>query len=159
MEKVIIDSSNAPLINATINYALGNHVVDWIIGDEPTCTTDGSYLQECTICGEVLEMEVITALGHDYSSDYIVDKEPTYTSSGSKSKHCSRCDVKINVTEIEKLYYKSKDYTGLYKVDGVWRYVKNGELDNTYTGLCKYNTKWYYKKCMSIDIMQVSLSD
>ncbi len=144
MEMVVIDSSNSPLINATINYALGDHIVDWVIGDEATCVTDGSYLQECIICGKILETEVITALGHDYSSEYTVDKQPTYTSVGSKSRHCSRCDAKTDVTAIEKLYYKSKTYTGLYKVDGVWRYVKNGELDNSFTGLCKYSGKWYY---------------
>ncbi len=37
-----------------------------------------------------------------------------------------------------------REYTGLYKVAGVWKYVNNGELDNTYTGLCKYNNVWYY---------------
>ena len=39
-----------------------------------------------------------------------------------------------------------RSYTGLYKVDGTWRYVKNGELDNTFTGLVKYSGKWYHVK-------------
>lgn len=37
----------------------------------------------------------------------------------------------------------SKD-TGLYKIGGVWRYVKSGEPSNSFTGLCKRGNYWYY---------------
>ena len=35
-------------------------------------------------------------------------------------------------------------YTGLYKIGGVWRYVKSGEPSNSFTGLCKRGNYWYY---------------
>ena len=147
----------------------GHSYSEWFVMEDPTCDAPG-YEERCCLNADCdfHEERDISVLGHDYSTEYTVDKKPTYTSAGSKSKHCSRCDAKTDVTAIEKLYYGSKTYTGLYKVSGKWRYVKNGELNSTYTGLVKhtdgkyyyvksgvktsfnglvkYNSKWYYVK-------------
>ncbi|MBR5203113.1 MAG: hypothetical protein IKW45_07600, partial [Clostridia bacterium] len=74
--------------------------------------------------------------------------EPDYGVDGyTGDTYCVDCGELIAEGEVvEKLYYKSKTYTGLYKVSGKWRYVKNGELDNTFTGLVKYSGKWYHVK-------------
>ncbi len=36
------------------------------------------------------------------------------------------------------------DYTGLYKQDGTWYYVSNGQVNYTYNSLCKYGEEWFY---------------
>ncbi len=37
-----------------------------------------------------------------------------------------------------------KDYTGLYKYNGVWWYLKNGIIDKDYVGLVKNENGWWY---------------
>ena len=53
---------------------------EWIISDEPDCTTAGSKYAECIKCGEVVETQVILALGHSF-----------------KDGQCSTCGKKYNI--------------------------------------------------------------
>lgn len=79
--------------------ALGHSFGEWVTSTEPTCTTMGEKSRVCAECG-LIESQVISSLGHDYSIEWTVDKEPTCTEDGSKSHHCSRCDSKSEVTVI-----------------------------------------------------------
>ena len=74
---------------------------------EATCTANGTKTYTCTRsgCGEK-KTEVITKLGHSYSSTYTIDKAATCTTAGSKSRHCVRCDAKTGVTTIKALGHK-----------------------------------------------------
>jgi len=63
----------------------------WVIDKEATCEEDGSKHSECTTCGEVLETEVISKLGHDYS-ECISNDDNTHT------KICSN-DINHTITE------------------------------------------------------------
>ena len=79
---------------------LGHMESNWIIDVNPSCETLGSKHLFCTICNEILKVEIISVLGHDYSEAWTVDKEASCTESGSKSHHCTRCSAKTGVTEI-----------------------------------------------------------
>ena len=90
---------------------------DWI-GTDPTCTTPGSRHKECTVCGHILESEIIPVIPHSYgagwksnsthhwyecdcgdktneathtSSDWITTTPATHTTVGSKHKECTIC--------------------------------------------------------------------
>ena len=81
------------------NYGEHEWGTEYIIDEEPTCTEDGSQSLHCTICDMINPdgIEVIPAIGHDYS-DWSVTKEETCTEDGSKEKVCANCgDV---VTEV-----------------------------------------------------------
>ena len=72
---------------------------DWIIDVNATCTEDGSMHTECTVCGDVIETKVITALGHT-SSGWIIDTNADCTKSGSKHKECTVCGETITTEAI-----------------------------------------------------------
>ena len=69
------------------NY--GEHVwsTESIIDVEPTCTEDGFKSFHCEICDEINqgEIEVLPAIGHNYS-DWEVTKKETCTVDGSEEK-------------------------------------------------------------------------
>ncbi len=58
---------------------------------EATCTTDGSRVQRCSVCNEVLHSETIEATGHVYG-EWKVLTEPTETTDGLKELRCEHCD-------------------------------------------------------------------
>lgn len=58
---------------------------------EATCTTDGSRVQRCSVCNEVLHSETIAATGHAYG-EWTVRTEPTETTDGLKERRCEHCD-------------------------------------------------------------------
>ena len=75
------------------NY--GEHVwsTESIIDVEPTCTEDGFKSFHCEICDEINqgEIEVLPAIGHNYS-DWEVTKKETCTVDGSEEKVCANCE-------------------------------------------------------------------
>ena len=87
--------------------ALGHIWDEGSITKEATCTANGTKTYTCTRsgCGEK-KTEVITKLGHSYSSTYTIDKAATCTTAGSKSRHCVRCDAKTGVRTIKALGHK-----------------------------------------------------
>ncbi|MCI8589184.1 MAG: hypothetical protein HFE77_00480 [Clostridiales bacterium] len=58
---------------------------------EPTCTREGRVMTTCTACGQVIDTQVIPALGHSYTERVI--KAPTYLNVGAKQLVCSRDGV------------------------------------------------------------------
>ena len=58
---------------------------------ESTCTTDGSRVQRCSVCNEVLHSETIAATGHAYG-EWTVRTEPKETTDGLKERRCEHCD-------------------------------------------------------------------
>lgn len=67
---------------------------DWETkGIEPTCTTEGYTVTECTRCHVKKDaVAVKEALGHDYSGEWVTDQEATCAEPGQRSRKCSRCD-------------------------------------------------------------------
>lgn len=71
-----------------VMHAHSEHtVVEEII--EPTCTEDGSKVEKCSVCGEILSEEVIPATGHMYVENKVV--EPTCISAGYTLYVCEKC--------------------------------------------------------------------
>ncbi len=76
-----------------------SHKYEWIVTKKATCTTDGTKVETCSLCGVTRNTETITKLGHSY--DWIVTKEATCTETGTKELKCTRCGlVKINTDPI-----------------------------------------------------------
>ena len=80
----------------------------------PTCTQNGSTSYEaCSRCDYSTPSEIITSLGHNYSSEWTVDIEATEDSEGEKSHHCIRCDSRVNVTVIPKTVNSSEIFSDI----------------------------------------------
>ena len=71
---------------------------DWVITEEPTCTTTGTQIRTCSVC-EKVETQTIEALGHTEVIDKAV--AATCTKTGlTEGKHCSVCDTVIKAQEV-----------------------------------------------------------
>lgn len=69
-----------------------HQLTDWIVTVEPTCTTTGTRVKKCTVCGNVVETETINALGHDFQN-YVDDNRPACCDQ-YETGTCTRCDAK-----------------------------------------------------------------
>lgn len=105
---------NTPPDPVNPNYCEdGEHIEgDWAVTDA-TCTVDGKRVKTCTICGKVLQEEVIKSTGHVPVIDSGV--EATCTSKGlTEGSHCSVCgEILIAQKEIDETH----EYIVLSKVD------------------------------------------
>lgn len=68
--------------------ANGHTETDWIIYKSATCTAAGTKYKKCTVCEELLAIEVIPVLPHNYDS--VVTKE-TCTTDGYTTYACPDC--------------------------------------------------------------------
>lgn len=68
--------------------ANGHTETDWIIHKAATCTAAGTQYKECTVCDELLKIEIIPVLPHNYDS--VVTKE-TCTTDGYTTYTCPDC--------------------------------------------------------------------
>lgn len=139
-------------------------VIEYIDGNEPTCTTSGLGKYYCSICDEVIsESDEVLALGHiDDNYDYMCDvcSEPfasdaTLINSFSDllnmkmdGKYILNTDLDFNSNDWKKLelsYFepigtKDNPFTGLFYGNG--KTIKNFNLvlnSNEYAGLFGYN--------------------
>lgn len=64
---------------------------EWETEKAATCAADGSRVQRCSVCNEVLHRETIAATGHAYG-EWTVRTEPTETTDGLKERRCEHCD-------------------------------------------------------------------
>lgn len=64
---------------------------EWKTEKAATCVADGSRVQRCSVCNEVLHSETIAATGHAYG-EWTVRTEPTATTDGLKERRCEHCD-------------------------------------------------------------------
>ncbi len=64
---------------------------EWETEKAATCVADGSRVQRCSVCNEVLHSETIAATGHAYG-EWTVRTEPTETTDGLKERRCQHCD-------------------------------------------------------------------
>ena len=68
-----------------------NHVSDeGTVTTEATCTEPGVKTYTCTLCGEVIRTEEISAKGHSWDEG-VVFAEPTCTEDGMKIYTCANC--------------------------------------------------------------------
>lgn len=69
----------------------------WIEDKAPTCAEEGSKHNECTECGEIVDIVVLSALEHSYGA-WTETKAPTCTTDGEESSYCSSCKQTITRT-------------------------------------------------------------
>ena len=69
-----------------------HQLTDWIVTVKPTCTTTGTRVKKCTVCGNVVETETIKELGHDFQN-YVDDNKPACCDQ-YETGTCTRCNAK-----------------------------------------------------------------
>ena len=70
----------------------------WIVDKEPTVDEDGKHHTECTVCGLIMNEELIPSLSvacNHEESDWIVDKEPTANEAGKRHTECTKCQMQM----------------------------------------------------------------
>lgn len=71
---------------------------EWQVDLKAECTADGLKSRYCTVCGELVDQEVLTAPGHFGNEVWEITLEPTCTEEGQQIQMCRYCD-EIAVTE------------------------------------------------------------
>ena len=72
---------------------------DWVITEEPTCTTTGTQIRTCSVCKKV-ETATIAKVAHKYVDTVV---KPTYTAQGYTLHKCSVCGTSYKDTYTAKL--------------------------------------------------------
>lgn len=73
----------------TVPATKAHQLTDWEVTVKPTCTTTGTRVKKCTVCGNVVETETINALGHDFQN-YVDDNRPACCDQ-YETGTCTRC--------------------------------------------------------------------
>lgn len=76
----------------TVPATKAHQLTDWEVTVEPTCTTTGTRVKKCTVCGNVVETETINELGHDFQN-YVDDNRPACCDQ-YETGICTRCNAK-----------------------------------------------------------------
>ena len=76
----------------TVPVTKAHQLTDWEVTVEPTCTTTGTRVKKCTVCGNVVETETINELGHDFQN-YVDDNRPACCDQ-YETGTCTRCGAK-----------------------------------------------------------------
>lgn len=120
-----------------------NIVVEYITGNEPTCTSSGLGKYYCSICNEVIsEADTILALGHiDENLDYICDicEEPFASDATLINSFADLLNIEMDGKYIlnTDLDFNSNDWKNL----GLSYFEPIGTKDNPFTGLFYGNNK------------------
>ncbi len=68
---------------------------------EPTCTASGYRHRVCDICGDTMDDQYVSPLGHE-AGLWVVEQAATCETAGLRSRSCTRCGVKMETLPIEK---------------------------------------------------------
>lgn len=116
------------LVDPQVIPAFGHSIAeDWEIVTDATCTEDGYKVKKCTTCDEVLEDEVIPALGHDYS---VVVTPANCTEKGYSTYTCATCGDTYVDDYVDELGHKPG------KVEVVEKDGTNETVVTTYCAVC-----------------------
>ena len=109
---------------------------DWVITEEPTCTTTGTQTRTCSVCKKV-ETQTIEALGHTEVIDKAV--AATCTKTGlTEGIHCSVCDAVIKAQEVVPA--TGKHSFGNWKITKAATCTAEGTQTRTCSGCGKVET-------------------
>jgi hypothetical protein len=115
----------------------------WHTTIEATCTLIGTKELRCTSCDEVLETDIITALGHDLQPTANITTPPTCEENGVGELACIRCDYTEDSRVIAALGHQ---------VDK-WSQIKVPALteDGKEEGLCSHCGETITQSILSIN--------
>ena len=136
------DSSNNEygfrVVSVTDSIECTTHTFgDWVITEEPTCTTAGTQTRTCSGCGKV-ETQTIEALGHTEVTDKAV--AATCTKTGlTEGIHCSVCDAVIKAQEVVPA--TGKHSFGNWKITKAATCTAEGTQTRTCSGCGKVETQ------------------
>ena len=83
-----------------VTLALKEHSEEKTVSKKATCTEDGYYSIDCSVCGKQLRIEIIPKTGHTLFRK--VMREATCSKEGEAYWMCSSCGAKIKTESIEK---------------------------------------------------------
>ena len=67
----------------------------------PTCTTNGTIVEVCTVCNQTINIQIIDKSDHVPSNEWIVVTEATCSSAGEQNMLCKVCNAVINVSRTD----------------------------------------------------------
>lgn len=128
---ITVTSAEYPAVTATCEVIVEGHSAgEWEITTEATCEEAGIQEKKCTVCGDVLETEVIAVVAHNYK-EWVVDLE-----NATQTRECLACggieteNIEFEIIDdvygaITTLTYESSD------IDNVtWRW--SGDAINSF---------------------------
>lgn len=98
VSEVISEESTAESVDSTAAHT--HSYTEKVV--EPTCTTDGYTLHECS-CGKSYKDNAVPKKGHSFG-EWTVTKQATVSAEGEKTRKCSVCGV-AETEKIAKLAY------------------------------------------------------
>jgi len=84
------------VVAGSVTVVCAHNDASWTVTKAATCTEDGTKSLICSYCGEVLDTEVIPALGHAWG-DWVITAEAECDVDGSKYRVCANCGEKETV--------------------------------------------------------------
>ena len=74
----------------------GHTFSEWIIDSEATCNEAGSKHIECTVCGDLISTQIISAIGEHIPGEWILDKQANCIEEGLAHTECIACGALIS---------------------------------------------------------------
>ena len=102
----VVDTKEIPMLE--------DHVYDWVVTTQPTCTTDGVETYQCRFCG-YFEGEAVTrvATACHKMGDWVVVTPVTCEQDGLKTRNCTVCGQKPEEDVIPHAGHTEGDWTTL----------------------------------------------
>ena len=88
--------------------AKGHTESGWITDSEAGCITEGVQHKECTVCGKILDTQIINVTGHNYGETLTV--EATCEKAGYTYHVCATCGYSEKVEDIEAKGHAESDW-------------------------------------------------
>ena len=120
--------------------------VDMAEGEVAVPVTEPSY------CGKQVRYSTYGSVSYDAATGTVRAKEAgkgTVTALDTSNRVLSVLNV--TTTDNSNLTEVAGNYTGLYKYNGTWRYLKNGYIQREYVGVVKNSNGWWYVENGKVD--------
>lgn len=94
-----------------ISVPLG-HIPGWIEVEQRNCGHSGVRHCYCTVCGELLETEVLPPTGEHTAGEWVTTREARYGVAGSREQRCTVCGKVVNTELVAGLAFPKGDVNG-----------------------------------------------
>ncbi|MGN0172149.1 MAG: leucine-rich repeat protein [Acutalibacteraceae bacterium] len=129
-----IGSGNDALTGAKRHYSASGDEIEYMITQEPTCTTDGTAVYHCSVCGRETPSNAIAALGHEFINGACIGCGQFIE---SEHDYVNDCDLTWNIykpyAKQIAVTFSSDTYTES-GCDFICIYDRNDNVIGTYSG-------------------------